>query len=81
VPSAFDLTAHPAALGMKFYRGGMFPDEYTNRIFIAEHGSWNRPLPVAGYRVSTLDIDEQGLVAHTLLLIPCYQSRRIIVMT
>ena len=27
---------------MKFYTGDMFPAEYKNNIFIAEHGSWNR---------------------------------------
>jgi glucose/arabinose dehydrogenase len=29
----------------------MFPPEYRNQIFIAEHGSWNRSEPV-GYRIS-----------------------------
>ena len=28
----------------------MFPAEYRNQIFIAEHGSWNRSSPI-GYRV------------------------------
>lgn len=28
----------------------MFPDEYKNVAFIAEHGSWNRSTPT-GYRV------------------------------
>ncbi|HYE54722.1 MAG TPA: sorbosone dehydrogenase family protein [Chitinophagaceae bacterium] len=44
------LTPHGAALGIKFYTGGMFPDEYRNQAFIAEHGSWNRTEPI-GYRV------------------------------
>lgn len=35
------LGAHVAALGMRFYTGSMFPDEYKNQIFVAEHGSWN----------------------------------------
>jgi glucose/arabinose dehydrogenase len=42
VPPAVKLGAHVASLGMRFYTGGMFPSEYRNRIFIAEHGSWNR---------------------------------------
>lgn len=50
-PCAVPLDAHAAALGMKFYRGSMFPEEYKNQIFIAEHGSWNRSVPI-GYRVS-----------------------------
>lgn len=49
------LGAHVAALGMKFYTGTMFPPHYRNRIFIAEHGSWDRSEKV-GYRVVTVDI-------------------------
>ncbi|MCD6062228.1 MAG: sorbosone dehydrogenase [Flavipsychrobacter sp.] len=44
------LSAHTAALGMKFYTGKMFPAKYKNSILIAEHGSWNRKDPI-GYRV------------------------------
>ena len=36
------LGPHVAALGMRFYTGTMFPPEYREQIFIAEHGSWNR---------------------------------------
>jgi glucose/arabinose dehydrogenase len=42
------LGPHVAALGMRFYTGSMFPAEYRNQIFIAEHGSWNRSTPI-GY--------------------------------
>jgi glucose/arabinose dehydrogenase len=49
-PPAAELDAHVAALGMRFYRGAMFPPEYRGAIFIAEHGSWNRSTPI-GYRV------------------------------
>ena len=45
------LGPHVAALGMKFYTGQMFPKAYTHSIFIAEHGSWNRSVPI-GYRIS-----------------------------
>ena len=51
VPPAALLGPHVAALGMKFYRGNMFPEKYRNAIFIAEHGSWNRSTPI-GYRVA-----------------------------
>ena len=51
VPVAMPLPAHVASLGMRFYTGDMFPNDYRNQVFIAEHGSWNRVLPV-GYRVS-----------------------------
>ena len=55
------LGPHVASLGMRFYTGDMFPAAYRHRIFIAEHGSWNRT-PEAGhtgYRltVATLDGD------------------------
>jgi hypothetical protein len=36
------LGPHTAPLGMKFYTGNMFPSEYRNAAFVAEHGSWNR---------------------------------------
>lgn len=51
VPAALPLPAHVASLGMRFYTGDMFPDDYKNQVFIAEHGSWNRVVPT-GYRVS-----------------------------
>ncbi len=53
-PPVAKLGAHVAALGMKFYTGTMFPSQYRNRIFIAEHGSWNRSEKV-GYRIITVD--------------------------
>lgn len=48
---ALELGPHVAALGMLFYTGDMFPEEYRNQVFIAEHGSWNRSVPI-GYRVT-----------------------------
>lgn len=51
VPAAMNLGPHVAALGMRFYTGKMFPDEYRHQVFIAEHGSWNRSAPV-GYRIT-----------------------------
>ncbi len=44
------LTSHSAALGLAFYRGGMFPKEYQNDAFVALHGSWNRQ-NLTGYKV------------------------------
>ncbi len=58
-PPAINLGPHVAALGMRFYTGEMFPDEYMNQIFIAEHGSWNRTTPI-GYQVSLVRLDDQG---------------------
>ncbi|MFT3980542.1 MAG: sorbosone dehydrogenase family protein [Ferruginibacter sp.] len=53
------LGAHVAALGMRFYEGNMFPKEYAQQVFIAEHGSWNRSEPV-GYKVSLVKLDTTG---------------------
>lgn len=50
-PPAINLGPHVAALGLKFYTANMFPANYKNQIFIAEHGSWNRTKKI-GYRVS-----------------------------
>jgi glucose/arabinose dehydrogenase len=36
------LGPHVAPLGMEFYTGPTFPEEYNRSIFIALHGSWNR---------------------------------------
>lgn len=63
VPPAQGLGAHVAPLGMRFYTGQMFPAAYRNRIFIAEHGSWNRSKKV-GYRVVTVTLDGDRVVAH-----------------
>jgi glucose/arabinose dehydrogenase len=48
--SAFDLPPHSAPLGIHFYRGNMFPDEYRGSAFIAEHNDWKRNAP-GHYRV------------------------------
>ena len=62
-PPAAKLAAHTAALGMKFYTGSMFPAPYTNTIFIAEHGSWNRTSPI-GYRVMTVKMGADGQAVY-----------------
>ncbi|TDQ08685.1 PQQ-dependent sugar dehydrogenase [Pedobacter metabolipauper] len=49
-----NLGAHVAPLGLKFYTGKMFPAEYKDQIFIAEHGSWNRSKK-SGYKVSLVN--------------------------
>jgi len=53
---AINLGPHVAALGLKFYTGKMFPANYRNQIFIAEHGSWNRTKKI-GYRISLVKIE------------------------
>jgi glucose/arabinose dehydrogenase len=58
-PPAQKLGPHVAALGMRFYTGTMFPAEYRNQVFIAEHGSWNRSRKT-GYRISLVRLDAAG---------------------
>jgi glucose/arabinose dehydrogenase len=55
VPPVRKLDAHVAAIGMRFYRGAMFPSAYKGQIFIAEHGSWNRSKK-SGYRVMLVKV-------------------------
>lgn len=56
---AQNLGPHTAPLGLKFYTGSMFPAEYKNQLFIAEHGSWNRKKEVGynGYKISLVKVN------------------------
>jgi glucose/arabinose dehydrogenase len=62
-PPAITLGPHVAALGMRFYRGTMFPPEYRGQIFIAEHGSWNRSHKI-GYRVSLVKVKDSRALSY-----------------
>ncbi|MBP9855633.1 MAG: sorbosone dehydrogenase family protein [Candidatus Omnitrophica bacterium] len=62
-PAAQELGPHVASLGMRFYRGEMFPREYKNQIFIAEHGSWNRSKKI-GYRISLVKVKDNQVVSY-----------------
>jgi glucose/arabinose dehydrogenase len=42
--------AHSSPLGLVFYQGSQFPEEYRGDAFVALHGSWNRNEPT-GYKV------------------------------
>jgi glucose/arabinose dehydrogenase len=57
------LGPHVAALGVKFYTGTMFPEEYRGQIFIAEHGSWNRSEKI-GYRISLVRLEQGEPVSY-----------------
>lgn len=57
------LGAHVAALGMRFYTGTMFPEQYRNQIFLARRGSWNRER-LSGYDVVVAHLDAQGNVTR-----------------
>lgn len=58
-----ELGPHVAALGMRFYTGDMFPQKYRNNIFIAEHGSWNRSVPI-GYRITLVTLEGSQAVKY-----------------
>jgi glucose/arabinose dehydrogenase len=60
---ALKLTPHGAAIGMRIYTASMFPAQYRNQIFIAEHGSWNRSTPI-GYRVMVAYLDGDKAVKY-----------------
>jgi glucose/arabinose dehydrogenase len=64
VPPAVEMQAHAADLGMSFYRGKSFPPEYQSGIFSAQHGSWNRTVPV-GAQVMFTKVDADGNAAGT----------------
>ena len=53
------LGPHVAALGTLFYNGGSFPSQYHLNAIIAEHGSWNRAVPI-GYRITLVTMGTNG---------------------
>lgn len=60
------LGPHVAPLGLRFYTGTMFPPEYRNQVFIAEHGSWNRSKAAGktGHRVSLVRLEGGKAVSY-----------------
>ncbi len=54
-PSLIDLQAHSAPLGLVFYNGTSFPQQYRGKLFVAYHGSWNRQVPT-GYKIVAVDL-------------------------
>jgi len=57
------LGPHVAPLGVKFYTGDMFPEEYRGQVFIAEHGSWNRTEKI-GYRITLVRLENGVPVSY-----------------
>lgn len=47
------IGAHVAPLGLRFYRGSVFPAPWDKAVFVALHGSWNRS-EKSGYQVVAL---------------------------
>ncbi len=55
IPPALKQGGHVAPDGLRFYTGKNFPAEYRGRIFIAQHGSWNRSKK-SGYRIISVTL-------------------------
>lgn len=55
--------AHMAPLGMRFYTGKQFPQQYLNQLFVAQHGSWNRTEP-HGYRIALVSFKNGKAVSE-----------------
>jgi glucose/arabinose dehydrogenase len=53
---AVEMQAHSAPLGMTFYTGDQFPEEFQGDLFVAFHGSWNRSDPT-GYKLVRIPIE------------------------
>ena len=62
-PPVQTLGAHVAPLALRFYTGEMFPQEFRDRVFIAEHGSWNRG-EKSGYRIMTVKVNGNKAAAY-----------------
>ena len=63
IAPADKLGPHVAPLGLKFYTGNLFPSEYKNQLFVAEHGSWNRSKK-SGYNVSLVKVSNNKVSGH-----------------
>jgi glucose/arabinose dehydrogenase len=74
---AQELGPHVASLGMQFYTGKMFPDEYKHQIFIAEHGSWNRSEPI-GYRISLVKLEDSKPVSYEIFAQGWLQKNKVL---
>ena len=75
VPPEIELGPHVASLGMRFYTGSMFPGEYRDQIFIAEHGSWNRTPPL-GYRITLVRLKNNRAVSYETFAQGWLQNRK-----
>ncbi|MCX8028923.1 MAG: PQQ-dependent sugar dehydrogenase [Brevinematales bacterium] len=67
VKPVWELPAHVAPLGIKFYKGTNLPQSYREGIFIAEHGSWNRSKKI-GYRLSFLKLNQERLPTEYIII-------------
>jgi len=54
---------HVAPLGLRFYEATQFPASYKGKLFIAQHGSWNRTTPI-GYRIMMATVNNGKVVQY-----------------
>ncbi|SDY06387.1 sorbosone dehydrogenase family protein [Nitrosomonas sp. Nm33] len=60
-PPAIGLEANVSPMGMRFYTGNMFPNEFKNQIIIAEHGSVNQRTQT-GHQLEWIHIDNNKML-------------------
>jgi len=77
IQPAQELGPHVASLGMRFYTGKMFPAVYKDRIFIAEHGSWNRSEPI-GYRITMIKLNDSKVLSYEVFAHGWLQKNRVL---
>ena len=58
------MDAHAADLGLAFYTGSKFPAKYRGGLFSAQHGSWNRTVPI-GARIMFTSLKADGTADKT----------------
>jgi glucose/arabinose dehydrogenase len=60
---AVEWQAHTAPLGLAFYTGNVFPEDFHGDLFVALHGSWNHSEGV-GYSVIRVPLDGSTVVGQ-----------------
>lgn len=70
------LGPHVAPLGLAFYTGTQFPEQYRNQLLIAEHGSWNRANKI-GYQVRLLTLHGNKVVSDTAFIDGFLQNEQV----
>ncbi|MFM1876235.1 MAG: hypothetical protein RL266_1972 [Bacteroidota bacterium] len=62
-PPVQKLNPHIAPLGLTFIEQKVLPEVYQRSVLIAEHGSWNRTVPI-GYRIVRVELDGNKAVKY-----------------
>ncbi|WP_342117586.1 DUF7133 domain-containing protein [Pseudoduganella sp. OTU4001] len=70
------LGPHVASLGLAFYTGTQFPEQYRNQLLIAEHGSWNRANKI-GYQVRLITLHGNKVLSDTAFIDGFLQNEQV----